>query len=180
MVMVEELTGFAPSPDGIEPLAASDEQRLRRMALTGAGAFAVILVAFWAWWPAGVALGLVAGTLAVLHVGRVMHAGAFTESADGLFDVTGEEDLREEFDRLRVDLGDDWPTFRRAALLITRAQWASVAGLQRELRVSTAAAQHVMGRLEREGFVGPSRGSRPRVVRLARERAGELELLMRS
>ena len=48
-----------------------------------------------------------------------------------------------------------------------------------ELRISTASAQHIMGQLEREGFVGPSRGSRPRAVRLAREQAAELEMLMR-
>jgi DNA-binding GntR family transcriptional regulator len=61
---------------------------------------------------------------------------------------------------------------------VTQAQWASVAGLQRELGISTATAQHIMGRLEREGFVGPSRGTRARIVRLSRERAPELERLM--
>jgi DNA segregation ATPase FtsK/SpoIIIE-like protein len=189
MVMVEERTGNAPvedrvdrvrGVDEVDAIVEADERRLRRMALTGAGVFAAILVGFWAWWPAGVVLGLVAGTVAVLHVGRVMQATAFEDSGDGIGELAGEEELREEFSRLRSTLGDDWPTFRRAAVLVTRAQWASVAGLQRELGISTAAAQHIMGRLEREGFVGPSRGSRPRVVRLARERAAELEVLMQS
>lgn len=185
MVMVEQRTSATPVVDRIDEVDAGPrtdeaaERRLRTMALTGAGVFAAILVGFWAWWPAGVVLGLVAGTLAVLQVGRSMQDHAFAESVEGLSDVAGEEELREEFARLRSSLGDDWPAFRRAAVLVTRAQWASVAGLQRELRISTAAAQHIMGRLEREGFVGPSRGSRPRVVRLARERAAELEALMR-
>lgn len=155
-----------------------DERRARRTALLGAAAFAVILLGFWAWWPAGVVLGLVAGTLVVLRVGRSMAASQLAEPSDGLHDLTGEEELRQEFRRLRVRLGDDWPAFRRAAALVTQAQWASVAGLQRELRISTATAQHLMGQLEREGFVGPSRGTRPRVVRLARDRAGELDRLM--
>jgi DNA segregation ATPase FtsK/SpoIIIE-like protein len=156
-----------------------DERSARRTALGGAGAFAALLFAFWAWWPAGVLIGLVAGSYAVLHIGRTMAAAALAEPADDLQALSGEEELRQEFRRLRVRLGDDWPTFRRAAMLVTQAQWASVAGLQRELGISTASAQHLMGQLEREGFVGPSRGTRPRVVRLARERAGELDRLMR-
>jgi DNA segregation ATPase FtsK/SpoIIIE-like protein len=187
MVMVEQRTTVTPvlgRTDELDPGPWTDddaaERRLRTMAVTGAVVFLAVLAGFWAWWPAGVALGLVAGTLAVLQVGRVMQEHAFADSADALSDLAGEEELREEFARLRSSLGDDWPTFRRAAVLVTRAQWASVAGLQRELHVSTATAQHIMGRLEREGFVGPSRGGRPRVVRLARERAAELEALMRS
>jgi DNA segregation ATPase FtsK/SpoIIIE-like protein len=188
MVMVEQRAAV-PVPErvgGVAPIDEvaraddADERRLRMIAVGGAGVFAAILVAFWVWWPGGVVLGLVVGTLAVLHVGRIMHASGCEDSADGLGDPAGEEELRQEFARLRVSLGDDWPTFRRAAVLITRAQWASVAGLQRELGISTGTAQHIMGQLEREGFVGPSRGSRPRVVRLPRERAGELEMLMRS
>lgn len=187
MVMVEQRTA-APVPKrigGVDPIDGvgrtddSDERRLRALAVTGAAVFTAILVAFWAWWPAGVVLGLVAGTLAVLHIGRTMQASAFAESSDVGTDLAEEEELRAEFGRLRSTLGDDWPAFRRAAVLVTRAQWASVAGLQRELHISTAAAQHIMGQLEREGFVGPSRGSRPRVVRLARERAAELEELLR-
>lgn len=156
-----------------------DERKARYAAVGAAVAFGMVLIAFWAWWPAGVVLGLVVGSLAVLRVGRTMSASALAEPAGGLHELTGEEELRAEFRRLRVRLGDDWPAFRRAALLVTEAQWASVAGLQRELRVSTATAQHLIGQLEREGFVGPSRGTRPRVVRLARDRAPELDRLMR-
>jgi DNA segregation ATPase FtsK/SpoIIIE-like protein len=173
MVLVDEVRGALP-----RMLDELEESRLRRLALVGAGAFSLLLVAFWAWWPAGVVLGLVAGSFAVLRVGRSMQASALAESFGGLHDLTEEDDIRQEFRRLRVRLGDDWPVFSRAAVLVTRAQWASVAGLQRELGVSTGTAQHIMGRLEREGFVGPSRGTRARVVRLARDRAPELERLM--
>jgi DNA segregation ATPase FtsK/SpoIIIE-like protein len=172
VLAAEELRALPPVLDEV------DERRVRRVALTGAAAFALILVAFWFWWPVGVLLGLVVGSLAVLLVGRSMAAGQLAEPADGLHELAGEEELRQEFRRLRVRLGDDWPTFRRAAALVTQAQWASVAGLQRELRISTGTAQHLMGQLEREGFVGPSRGTRPRVVRLARDRAAELDRLM--
>jgi DNA segregation ATPase FtsK/SpoIIIE-like protein len=173
VLVTEERRALPPVLDEI------DERRVRRIALTGAAAFVVILLGFWIWWPAGVALGLVAGSLVVLRVGRSMHESAYQEPGDGLHELTGEEELRQEFRRLRVRLGDDWSVFKRAAVLVTNAQWASVAGLQRELRISTGTAQHIMGQLEREGFVGPSRGTRPRVVRLARERSSELQRLMR-
>ncbi|WP_133766405.1 DNA translocase FtsK [Amnibacterium kyonggiense] len=173
MTITDERRALPPVLDEL------DERNARYAAVGGAVGFGMVLIAFWAWWPAGVVLGLVVGTLAVLHVGRAMTASAFAEPADGLHELAGEEELRAEFRRLRVRLGDDWPVFRRAALQVTHAQWASVAGLQRELRVSTATAQHLMGQLEREGFVGPSRGTRPRVVRLARDRAPELDRLMR-
>jgi DNA segregation ATPase FtsK/SpoIIIE-like protein len=159
-------------------LAELDERRARRTALIGAGTFAALLVAFWAWWPAGVALGLVVGVLAVLHVGGAMHHEALTEPTAGFAALTAEEDLGQEFRRLRVRLGDDWPAFSRAAVLVTQAQWASLAGLQRELHITVDEAQHLMGQLEREGFVGPSRGARPRVVRLSRDCVPELDRLM--
>jgi DNA segregation ATPase FtsK/SpoIIIE-like protein len=152
-----------------------DESRVRRLALTGAAAFAIILVGFWAWWPAGVVLGLIAGTAAVLRVGRAMQASDAADAVGDLHALGEEDDLPQESIRLRARLGEDWDTFARSAVLVTRAQWASVAGLQRELRISTAAAQHILGQLEREGFVGPSRGSRPRTVRLPRERVPDLE-----
>lgn len=170
-VMTEERRALPPVLDEL------DERRLRRTMLAGAAAFAAILAGFWAWWPAGVVLGLLGGGYVVLKVGRAMQEVELEGGADGLAALEGEEELRQEFRRLRVRLGDDWTLFRRAAILVTEAQWASVAGLQRELGISTGAAQHIMGRLEREGFVGPSRGSRPRIVRLARDRVQELEEL---
>jgi hypothetical protein len=174
MVLAEERV----LPTAADAAEAADERRIRRIVLTGAAGFTALLVAFWAWWPAGVGLGLVAGTLAVLHLGRLMQDAALAEPADGISAFTGDDELRAEFRRLRVRLGDDWPAFSRAAVLVTHAQWASVAGLQRELRLTTGEAQHVMGLLEREGFVGSSRGTRPRVVRVPRDRAGELERLL--
>lgn len=165
------LTGEMPALD------EAGERRVRRIALSGAAVFALILAGFWAWWPAGVVLGIVTGSLAVLRIGLAMQASA--EPPDGLHPSTEDAELVQEFARLRVRLGDDWPIFRRAAVLVTKAQWASVAGLQRELGISTASAQHILGQLEREGFVGSSRGARPRVVRLDRDRAPELERLVR-
>jgi len=163
---------------GVEAGETDDERRVRRAVLTGAAGFAAILVAFWVWWPAGVALGLVAGTLAVLHLGRAMHLVALQEPAVGFAALSEEDDLGMEFRLLQARIGEDWAPFSRAAALVTQAQWASVAGLQRELRMTSATAQRVMGLLEREGFVGPSRGTRPRVVRVPRDRAVELERLL--
>jgi hypothetical protein len=173
--MTQEHRGLATVPDAAE---TPEERRARRIAVAGSGGFAVVLAAFWFWWPAGVALGLIAGCLVVLRIGRAMQDAAFAEPAVGLAGLTGDDDLREEFARLRARLGDDWTQFSRAAALVVQAQWASVAGLQRELRLTTGAAQHVMGLLEREGFVGPSRGTKPRVVRVPRDRASELERLL--
>jgi DNA segregation ATPase FtsK/SpoIIIE-like protein len=176
------LTQERPLPTGaaVPPTAEeSDEKRVRRVALTGAAGFAAVLLAFWAWWPAGVALGVVAGCLAVLHIGRAMQADASTGPFVGFAGLREEDDLLAEFALLRERLGEDWPRFASAAALVTRAQWASVAGLQRELRFTAGVAQRVMGQLEREGFVGPSRGTRPRVVRVPRDRAAELERLLR-
>ncbi|WP_147392074.1 DNA translocase FtsK [Amnibacterium setariae] len=172
-VVTEEPSALAPALD------EQDETRLRRTVLAGTAAFVAILVGFWAWWPIGVVLGLVGGGFVVFRIGRAMQVAMFDDSVDGLGALEDEEELRAEFRRLRVRLGDDWALFRRAALLVTEAQWASVAGLQRELGISTGAAQHILGQLEREGFVGPSRGNRARVVRLARDRAAELDRLMR-
>lgn len=140
--------------------------------------FAVVVIAFWFWWPAGILLGLLVGCVIVLHLGRTMQAAALAEPAVGLQALTGEDDIGHEFGLLRARLGDDLPAFGLAATLVTQAQWASVAALQRELRITTAYAQHLMGLLEREGFVGPSRGTRPRVVRVARDRSADLERLL--
>lgn len=175
MVMTQERHVLPSEAGGDDP---DDERRVRRAVLTGAGGFAAVLVAFWAWWPAGVALGLVAGSLAVLHLGRAMHVAALLEPAMRFGALAEEDDVAEELRALRERIGDDWSPFGRSAVLVTQAQWASVAGLQRELRLTAVVAQRVMGQLEREGFVGPSRGTRPRVVRVPRDRVGELERLL--
>ncbi len=164
MVMLEQRTSAAPVADLIDEVDAGPatdeaaERRLRTLALSGAGVFAAILVGFWAWWPAGVVIGLVAGTLAVLHVGRAMQAHAFADSVDGLPDASMEEELREDLDRLRAELGDDWSVFRRAAVLVTRAQWASVAG-------AAARAAHQHGRRAARDGAPRARGLRGPVPR---------------
>lgn len=157
------------SPSGRVPTKA---------AVAGVVVFAVVVVAFWVWWPVGILLGLLVGCVAVLHLGRAMQDAALAEPAVGVQALTGEDELGLEFSLLRARLGDDWHAFGLAATLVTQAQWASVAALQRELRITTAYAQHLMGLLEREGFVGPSRGTRPRVVLVARDRSSELERLL--
>lgn len=150
----------------------------RAVIVAGIVAFVVVVVAMWIWWPFGVTLGLVLGVTATAQLVRAMHRVTQAE-----FAASGDPDdaeLRQEFRRLRVRLGDDWAVFGRAAVLVTRSQWGSIAGLQRELGVSTAQAQHLMGLLEREGFVGPAKGARRRKVLLASDRADELESLLES
>ena len=153
----------------------------RRSAILAGAAFLALVVVFWISWPAGVALGLVAGVLATVEVGRLMHRAAQAEPLGDVSDLGGggDEDLRQDVRRLRVRLGDDWALFGRAAVQVTSSQQASVAGLQRELAIPTARAQHLVTLLEREGFVGPARGARRRDVLLPPERADELERLIR-
>lgn len=172
MVMAEErrtASAAEERPSGLVPANA---------AIAAAVVFAVVVVAFWIWWPAGILVGLVVACVIVLHLGRAMQDAALAEPAVGVQALTGEDDIGLEFSLLRARLGDDWPAFGLAATLVTQAQWASVAALQRELRITTAYAQHLMGLLEQEGFVGPSRGARPRVVRISRDRLAELERLL--
>ncbi len=149
-----------------------------QVVLAGLGAFAVVVGSMWLWWPLGVAVGLVLGIGAVLIAGRAMQRAALAVPADGLSALTEGVDLPAEFRRLRGRVGEDWPDFCRAAMLVVGMQWATVAALQRDLRVTTAHAQHLMRLLETEGFVGPSRGNRPRVVRLPRERSIDLQRLL--
>lgn len=152
----------------------------RRTAIVAGGAFLALVVVFWFSWPAGVVLGLVVGVLATVQVGRTMHDAAQREDLGDVSELgaAGDEELRQEFRRLRVRLGDDWALFGRAAIRVTASQQASIAGLQRELQVPTARAQHLMTLLEREGFVGPVRGARRREVLLPPDRAEELDRLL--
>ncbi|MFD1721066.1 DNA translocase FtsK [Amnibacterium endophyticum] len=161
-----------------EPWQQEDsERRQRRAALMAAAAFLGLIAVLWLWWPAGVVLGLAAGVAAVARMGRRMHAEAEEALiADAL--SIDEDELWQEFRRLRVRLGDDWPAFRRAALVVTRQQSASSAVLRRELGVTTADAQHLLQLLETEGFVGEARGTQPRQVRVARGHAESLEELL--
>lgn len=146
--------------------------------ITAVVVFAAVAAAFWLFWPVGVLAGLVVGCAAVLSVGRRMQAAEAAQPSAGFAALTGEDDLTDDLRELRERIGEDWAEFRRAVLLVTRAQWASVAALQRELRITTAFAQHLMGQLEREGFVGAPRGTRPRVVRVPRDQAEHLERVL--
>lgn len=154
-----------------------DERRHRRTMLFAAGGFAALIALLWLWWPAGVLLGLVAGVVATARMGRRMHDEAQQAPVADALQVDDDE-LWQEFRRLRVRLGDDWFGFRRAALVVTREQSASGAMLRRELGVSTADAQRLLQLLEREGFVGPARGTQARQVRVARTHAESLEELL--
>lgn len=150
------------------------EHGQRRLLWTAVAAFAALLGTLWLWWPAGVVLGLAAGVVVTLHTGQRMHRAAQAE-------VLGVDDeLWQEFRRLRVRLGDDWDAFRAAALAVTRLQSASATVLRNELGASTAQAQHLLGLLEREGFVGPPQGARPRPVRVAVEEEARLAELLRA
>lgn len=153
------------------------EREHRRTVLMAAGAFVALIVVLWLWWPAGVVLGLAAGVAAVTRMGQRMHAAAQeVPVADAL--PIDDDELWQEFRRLRVRLGDDWTLFRDGAVAVTREQSGSVAMLRRELGLSTPQAQHVLQLLEREGFVGPARGTEPRQVRVARDHGEQLQELL--
>lgn len=175
MVMVGERRR---SPSVVIAAITSAPATVSRPVTVGVVGFIVTVTAFWLFWPAGVLLGLSIGCVTVLWIGPAMHRAEVAQPAEGVLALQGPLDLPEEFRDLRRRLDDDWVDFGRAALLVTAAQWASVAALHRELRITTAYAQHLMSLLEREGFVGPSRGTRPRVVRLPRENGPELDRLL--
>jgi DNA segregation ATPase FtsK/SpoIIIE-like protein len=127
-------------------------------------AFLAAVVALKVYWPVGVVLGLLVSGLAVTVIGRRMVAAADAVPHDGLLDPEPEDELGDAVRRLRTALGDDFPDFARAAEEVVGAQRASTAGLQRALTVSQARARHLLGLLERERFVGPHAGNRPREV----------------
>lgn len=166
----------------IEQRAAVAEDRDRdggfgRSAWTAVGVFAALVVAFWFFWPAGVVLGLAAGVLVTVRFGQHMHAAAqVVPVADGL--TVEDDELWQEFRRLRVRLGDDFAEFSRAAMVVTRRQSASLATMRTDLGASTATAQHLLQLLEREGFVGEARGAQPRLVRVGREQAALLQEML--
>ncbi len=159
------------------PLDGDQDGSFRRSVWTAVGVFAALVVAFWFFWPAGVVLGLAAGVLVTVRFGQHMHAAAQdVPVADGL--TIEDDELWQEFRRLRVRLGDDFADFSRAAIVVTRRQSASTAVLRSDLGASTGQAQHLLQLLEREGFVSPARGAQPRLVRVGREQAVLLQELL--
>lgn len=139
----------------------------------------VVGLGLWFWWPLGVGLGLLLGIAATVIVGVVVQRRNEREALAAPLEL-GEpgDDLWQEFRRLRVRLGDDWDDFADAAVLVTRSQWATPEMLERELDVPPARAYELLMLLEDEGFVGPTRGARPRDVLVAPDAAADLLRLL--
>lgn len=85
--------------------------------------------------------------------------------------------VRADLDRLKAELGDDYPDFARAARLVVSTQYASAARLQRDLQLPYSRARRLLADLESERFVGPATGSLPRQVLLPKEKLPEVERL---
>jgi DNA segregation ATPase FtsK/SpoIIIE-like protein len=146
----------------------------RPTAVVLVAAFAATIAALSLYWPVGVVLGLFVSLLAVNVMGRRMALAADSTPHDGRLDVEPEDELRHEVHRLRGALGADFADFARAAEAVVRAQRASTSGLQRTLTVSQARARYLLGLLERERFVGPHAGNRPREVLVPAEHLDDL------
>ncbi|HEY0375256.1 MAG TPA: DNA translocase FtsK [Amnibacterium sp.] len=157
-----------------------DQAHSERIAAVAIAVFAVAVVALWQSWQVGVVVALavgVAGTV-VIGIGMQRQAAAVPHDGEIDFDAPTQGDLGREVRRMRVRLGDDWADFARAAAVVTASQWASTAGLQRDLAVPASRARHLLDLLEAEGFVGPPRGTAPREVLVPAESAGEVRRLL--
>lgn len=91
--------------------------------------------------------------------------------------VRDERGVRADLDRLKDELGDDYPDFARAARLVVSTQYASAARLQRDLQLPYSRARRLLADLESQHFVGPATGTLPRQVLLPKERLPEVEQL---
>jgi DNA segregation ATPase FtsK/SpoIIIE-like protein len=136
----------------------------RPTAVVLVAAFAATIAALYLYWPVGVVLGLFVSLLAVNVMGRRMADAANSAPHDGRLEIEPEDELGLEVRRLRSALGDDFSDFARAADAAVSAQRASTSALQKKLTVSQARARYLLGLLERERFVGPHAGNRPRDV----------------
>lgn len=157
-----------------------DQAHSERIGAVALAVFAVAVVALWQSWQVGVVVALAVGVAGTVLIGVGMQRQAARVPHDGEidFDAPGPSDLGREVRRMRVRLGDDWRDFARAAAVVTASQWASTAGLQRDLGVPASRARHLLDLLEAEGFVGPARGTAPRAVLVPAESADEVRRLL--
>jgi DNA segregation ATPase FtsK/SpoIIIE-like protein len=86
--------------------------------------------------------------------------------------------VRGDLERLKVELGEDYRDFARAARLVVSTQYASAARLQRDLDLPYSRARRLLADLEQQHFVGPATGSLPRQVLLPKDRLPEVEQLL--
>lgn len=154
--------------------------RPQRVWLVAGFVFVAVVVAIVMSWQAGVIVGLALGTTAtvLLGIGMQRQAAAVPHDGELDFEAPGPDELWQDMRRMRVRLGDDYADFARAAEIVTASQWASVAGLQRDLHVPASRARVLLDLLESEGFVGPSRGTAPRAVLVPADSAPELRRLL--
>jgi DNA segregation ATPase FtsK/SpoIIIE-like protein len=131
------------------------------------------------WWPGGTLVGTLAGVAAVLQIGTAMQRAADEQVAGQVVghEQAADDGVRAELERLKADLGDDYPDFARAARLVVSTQYASAARLQRDLQVPYSRARRLLTGLEQQHFVGPATGTLPRQVLLPKERLPEVERL---
>ncbi|MDQ1530755.1 MAG: hypothetical protein QOE37_860 [Microbacteriaceae bacterium] len=64
------------------------EAHLLRVAVVATIGFSAIVIAMWAYWPAGVGLGLLLGIVATFLIGRRLEAQAAGEPHDGELDLS--------------------------------------------------------------------------------------------
>ena len=171
----------APAAAALAAVGRSAAVARRRPALVLVAGLVVVAVLLAAWWPAGVLSGLVLGVLAVLAIGRWDAAGEAPVDEDLASELGVGEDVpaaaRADLERLKTDLGGDYPDFTRAARLVVSTQYASAARLQRDLALPYSRARRLLDDLERSHFVGPRTGSLPRQVLVPAEVLPAMERL---